>query len=183
MGRSRVRLTRDYNRESLLGSFVADVMREEGKADVAFENAGGLRADLPEGPVTNGNVLDALPFLNTLVVCEMTGAQIREILEQGLSLERGMVQVSGLTADYDLGRPPGRRLLEVAVGGRRLDPSRNYRVAANSFVGQGGDLYQTFLRAKQTDTGRALSDILIAHFERRGEVSPPKMGRLHPVPR
>jgi 2',3'-cyclic-nucleotide 2'-phosphodiesterase (5'-nucleotidase family) len=183
VGRSRVRLTRDYNRESLLGSFVADVMREEGKADVAFENAGGLRADLPEGPVTNGNVLDALPFLNTLVVCEMTGAQIREVLEQGLSLERGMVQVSGLTAAYDLGRSPGQRLLEVAVGGRRLDPARNYRVATNSFLGQGGDLYQTFLRAKQTDTGRSLSDILIAHFERRGEVLLPKMGRLHPVSR
>jgi 5'-nucleotidase/UDP-sugar diphosphatase len=107
VGRMPVRLVRDYNRESSLGSFVADIMREVSRAEVAFENAGGLRADLPEGEVTKGHVLDALPFLNTLVVCEMTGAQIREVLEQGLSLERGLIQVSGLRAAYDLSRPVG----------------------------------------------------------------------------
>src|SRR5215813_1697376 len=180
VGRSKVRLVRDYNRESLLGSFVADVMREEGKAEAAFENAGGLRADLPEGQVTNGNVLDALPFLNTLVVCEMTGAQIREVLEQGLSLERGLVQVSGITAAYDLRRPVGRRLSSVAIGGQPLDPARVYRVATNSFLAQGGDLYQTFVQTKQSDSGRALSDVLIDYFRRSGEVSPPKPGRLLP---
>jgi 5'-nucleotidase / UDP-sugar diphosphatase len=182
VGRSKTRLVRDYNRESLLGSFVADVMREESRAEIAFENAGGLRADLPEGEVTNGNVLDALPFLNTLVVSEMTGAQVREVLEQGLSLERGLIQVSGLAATYDLRKPVGQRLLSAAVAGRPLDSSRVYRVATNSFLAQGGDLYETFLRAKQTDSGRALSDVVIDHFRRRGEVSPPKLGRLRPAP-
>src|SRR5262245_9595795 len=181
VGRSKTRLVRDYNRESLLGSFVADAMREEAGAEVAFHNAGGLRADLPEGTVTNGNVLDALPFLNTLVTCEMTGAEIREVLEQGLSLERGLVQVSGLAASYDLRKPAGQRLVSVTVGGRKLDPARVYRAATNSFLAQGGDLYQTFLRTKQTDSGRALSDVLIDHFRKRGEVSPPKLGRLLPV--
>ena len=182
VGRSRVRLTRDYNRESTLGAFVADVLREQGAADVAFENAGGLRADIPEGPVTNGNVLDALPFLNNLVVCEMTGAQIREVLEQGLSLERGMVQVSGLTATYDLKRRPGERLLDVRIGGHQMEPQRAYRVATNSFLGQGGDLYQTFLRVRQTDTGHPLSEIVIAEFQKRGEITSPRMARLVPAP-
>jgi len=181
VGRSATRLVRDYNRESLLGSFVADVMREETGADVAFMNAGGLRADLPEGAVTNGNVLDALPFLNTLVVSELTGAQVREVLEQGLSLERGLVQVSGIAASYDLRKPVGRRLLSAEVAGRPLDPSRVYRVATNSFLAEGGDLYETFLRAKQANSGRPLSDVVIDHFRKRGEVPPPKLGRLSPV--
>ncbi len=183
IGRSKVRLTRDYNRESLLGSFVADVLREEGRAEVAFENAGGLRADLPEGPVTNGNVLDALPFVNNLVVCEMTGAQVREVLEQGLSLERGLVQVSGLTATYDLGRPAGHRLVSATIGGRPLDSARTYRVATNSFLTQGGDLYETFLKTKQADSGRSLAEVVTAYFQQRAEVPPPKMGRLLPVSR
>jgi 5'-nucleotidase/UDP-sugar diphosphatase len=181
VGRSRARLTRDYNRESPLGDFVTDVLREEGRAEVAFTNAGGLRADLPEGPVTNGNVLDALPFVNNLVVCELTGDQIREVLEQGLSLERGLVQVSGLAATYDLGRPSGRRLVAVTVGGRPLEPARIYRVATSSFLTQGGDLYETFLRTKRTDSGRPMSEVVIGYFERTGEVPPPKMGRLNPV--
>ncbi len=181
VGRSKVRLVRDYNRESPLGSFVADVMREKGGADVAFENAGGLRADLPSGPVTNGNVLDALPFVNTLVTCEMSGDQIRAVLEQGLTLERGLVQVSGITASYDLGRPVGQRLVAASVGGRPLEPARLYRVATNSFLAQGGDLYATFLTVKQTDTGKALSEVLIEFFRSRGEVAAPPAGRLLPA--
>ncbi len=181
VGRSPVRLTRDYNRESTLGSFVADTMREEGRAEVAFENAGGLRADLPEGPITNGNVLDALPFINSLVTCEMTGAQIRAVLEQGLSLERGLIQVSGLAASYDLRRPIGRRLVEVSIGGRPLESSRAYRVATNSFLAEGGDLYTTFLEVNRANTGRALSDVLIARFRAQGEITAPKTGRLVPV--
>jgi 2',3'-cyclic-nucleotide 2'-phosphodiesterase (5'-nucleotidase family) len=66
LGVNRKRLVRDYRAESSLGSFVADAMRERAGADVAIENAGGLRWDIPTGEVTKGHVLDALPFVNYL---------------------------------------------------------------------------------------------------------------------
>ena len=173
----RARLVRDYRAESSLGSFVADVMRERSGAEIAVTNAGGLRADLPEGPVTRGDVLDALPFVNSLVTLELTGAQVREVLEQGLSLERGMVQVSGLRAVYDLDRPAGKRLVEVAVGAAPLQEGRAYRVATNSFLAQGGDLYQAFLRAKTLDdTKTLLSDLVIEHFRVKKQVAAPLIG-------
>ena len=178
VGRLKARLVRDYNSESSLGSFVADVLREASGADIAFENAGGLRADLPAGEVTNGNVLDALPFLNSLVVCDMTGAQIREVLEQGLSLERGLIQVSGLRATYDLSRPIRSRLIAFQIGDRPVDDQKTYRVATNSFIAQGGDLYQTFPQVKQADTAKSLSDVVMEYLQQHGEVHPPKMGRL-----
>lgn len=181
IGRSKSRLVRDYNAESSLGSFVADVMREVSGAEIAFENAGGLRADLPQGDVTNGNVLDALPFLNTLVVCEMTGAQIREVLEQGLTLERGLIQVSGVRAIYDLSRAPKHRLIELQIDGRLIDDQKTYRVATNSFLAQGGDLYQTFLQTRQSDSNKSLSEVVIEYFTKHREVQAPKMGRLIPV--
>lgn len=106
LGVLQTRLVRDYQRESSLGCFIADIIREAGKADIGFENAGGIRADIPAGMVTNGNVLDAVPF-NTLSVLQMNGKQIKEVLEQGFSLERGMMQVSGLTALYDMSQPDG----------------------------------------------------------------------------
>jgi 5'-nucleotidase/UDP-sugar diphosphatase len=181
VGRLKTRLVRDYNAESSLGSFVADVLRETSGAEIAFENAGGLRADLPAGTVTNGNVLDALPFLNSLVVCKMTGAQIREVLEQGLSLERGLIQVSGIRAIYDLSRPIGRRLISLQIGDRPVEDERTYTAATNSFIAEGGDLYQTFPRVKQEDTGKSLSDVVIEYLQRHGDASPPKMGRLIPA--
>jgi 2',3'-cyclic-nucleotide 2'-phosphodiesterase (5'-nucleotidase family) len=84
-------------------------------------------------------------------------------------------------ASYDLGRPSGHRLVAVTVGGRPLDPARIYRVATSSFLTQGGDLYETFLRTKRTDSGRPMSEVVIGYFERTGEVPPPKMGRLIPA--
>ena len=177
------RLVRDYRAESSLGSFVADVMREVSGAEVAFQNAGGLRADLPAGAVTRGNVLDALPFVNSVVAMELTGVQIRAVLEQGLTLERGMIQVSGLRAEYDLGRSPGRRLVSLAIGGAPADDARRYRVATNSFLAQGGDLYTTFLQgAKPIDGGELLSDVVMRHLRPRGEVGLPASGRLVPHP-
>jgi len=178
---ARHRLSRDYRAESLLGSFVADILLRRGQADVAFHNAGGLRADLPEGPITKGNVLDALPFVNSLAVVEMTGAQIREVLEQGFTLERGMIQVSGLRAVYDRKRPAGRRLLELEIGGRPVDDAKTYRVATNSFLAEGGDLYQTFLRAKPIQRGGLLSEVVMEYLRKQKEIEPPRLGRLVPA--
>jgi len=182
VGTASVRLVRDYRAESSLGCFVADVMRERSGAEIALTNAGGLRADLPEGPVTRGDVVDALPFVNSLVTLEMTGSQIRAVVERGLSLERGLIQVSGLRAVYDLGRPVGQRVVELSVGGAPLDPGRAYRVATNSFLAQGGDLYSTFLDAKTiADTSELLSDVVMDHFRAKKQVGAPRMGRLVPV--
>ena len=114
----------------------------------------------------------------------MTGRQIREVLEQGLTLERGLIQVSGLTGTYDLGRPPGSRLLSAEVGGRPLDDARTYRVATNSFLAQGGDLYTTFLQAKKVaDTGVLLPEIVAENRSARpARVEPPAGGRFVPRP-
>lgn len=183
VGRSEVRLVRDYNRESSLGSFVSDVMRETTGADVAFENAGGLRADLPQGDVSRANVLDALPFMNSIVTVELTGAQVREVLEQGLSLERGLVQVSGIQATYDLGRPAGKRLVSARVAGKPLDGARSYRVATNSFVAEGGDLYRTFLEGRNPVNGKALlSELVMDWLKAKGPAKAPSTGRLKPAP-
>ncbi len=182
-GTLKARLVRDYNRESSLGNFVADVMREIGKADIGMQNAGGIRADLPEGEVTNGNVYDALPFVNSLVVCEMTGKQIKEVLEQGLSLERGLIQVSGLLAHYDLSKPVGERLVKLEIGGKPADDARTYTVATNSFIWEGGDLYRTFVGTKAISKTGLLSEIVMDYLRKNRVVELPKGGRLIPVNR
>lgn len=180
-GELKTRLVRDYLRESSLGNFITDVMREFSGAEVAITNAGGLRADLPEGRVTNGHVIDAFPFVNSLVVCKLTGAQLKEVLEQGFTLERGMVQASGLKAVYDLSRPLGSRLVSLEIGGRPVDEKKIYSVATNSFLAQGGDLYETFLKTEQEDSGILLSDLLMNYLKEKGSAELPTPGRLMPV--
>jgi 2',3'-cyclic-nucleotide 2'-phosphodiesterase (5'-nucleotidase family) len=171
-------LSRVYNGESAMGNFTTDVLRQRTGADIAVTNAGGLRADLDRGPVTAGDVHDALPFFNTVVTVEMTGAQVAAILEQGLTLERGMLQVSGLTLRFDPEAPPGKRLVDAKIGGEPLDRARSYTVATNSFVAEGGDLYSTFLEARWVaNEDEDIADAVIEAFEKqKGVVEPPVVG-------
>ena len=181
LGVNKKRLVRDYRAESSLGSFVADVMRERAGADIAIENAGGLRWDIPAGEVNKGHVLDALPFVNYLWTFEMTGAQIREVLEHSFSLIHGMAQVSGLRAVYDMRRPAGRRIVELQIGGQPVDDRRVYRAAVTSFIAEGGDEYYTLMKSQPIEKGPLLSEIVMDYFRKHHEVSPPQAGRLVPL--
>ena len=181
VGYSEVRLVRDYLAESSLGNFSADVMREATNSEIAFQNAGGLRSDLPKGPITKGNVLDAFPFHNTLVSTYMTGHQIETILEQGLSLERGLIQVSGIKAVYDLNRPIYHRLLNVEINGSLLELDKKYKVATQSFLAQGGDLYDTFLEVSYQDTQINLSEVIIQFLKKNKKIKLPGKGRMKQI--
>jgi 2',3'-cyclic-nucleotide 2'-phosphodiesterase (5'-nucleotidase family) len=128
-------------------------------------------------------VQDAFPFLNTVMVVDLTGAQIRSVLEQGFTLERGMVQVSGLVARYDSSRPEGQRLLELSIGGSPVEDERSYRVATNSFVAEGGDLYSMFLDGRVVEeVDKDIALVVVDYLQKQsGPVPAPEMGRLVPV--
>ena len=177
-GRATARLTRKYNRESTLGSFCTDAMRLRAGSDVAMTNAGGLRADIPEGEIDRGHVLDAFPFLNTSVTLALRGGDLRAAIEQGLTLKAGMVQVSGMKARYDMKRAAGSRLLSLEVGGAPMDDEKTYRVTTNSFLAEGGDGYASLARGKKVREDPLISEVLSDYIRREKRVSPPDPGRL-----
>lgn len=180
------RLTRQYNTESDLGNLYADILRDVYDAEVAFINAGALRKDLPQGDVPLADLMDSFPFQDEMVVFEMTGHQIIEVLEQSLTLERGMLQVSGLVVHYDINQTEGSRVLEVASNGAVLDPSRIYRVATIEILAQGADLFSTFpkaLRKTQKGTQPTFAKTLEEYLSNKGTISRPESGRLLPTTR
>jgi 2',3'-cyclic-nucleotide 2'-phosphodiesterase/3'-nucleotidase len=103
---------------------------------------------------------------------------VREVVEQGLTLERGMMQVSGLRVEYDLTRPAGQRAVRILVGGRPLEPARTYTVGTQDFVGQGGDLYATFAGLTPDTLGVDIQGVVAQHIRSRGVVDRPEGGRL-----
>jgi 2',3'-cyclic-nucleotide 2'-phosphodiesterase (5'-nucleotidase family) len=117
------------------------------------------------------------------MVVELTGAQIRSVLEQGFTLKRGMVQVSGLVARYDSSRPEGQRLLELSIGGSPVDDERSYRVATNSFVAEGGDLYGMFLDGNLVEeVDKDIALVVVDYLQKHsGPIPAPEMGRLVPA--
>lgn len=194
--------------ETNLGNLIADSMRwkanrlaqeASGKlADMAITNGGGIRASIQEGPITLGDVLTVMPFGNTLAVADLTGAQVVEALENGVSQVNldspgdsagRFPQVSGLNITWDPAQPAGKRIVSVQVEQAdgteepiRLD--KTYRVVTNGFMLNGGDGYATFLEASyREDLGYADYEVLIEYIvhlmeETKGPIHPRTEGRI-----
>ncbi len=135
---------------------VAHAFREMSlRSDIAIQNAGGVRIDVPAGPVTIGTAYTLLPFSNTLVELEMSGAQIKAVLEDAVDYALNgstgaYPYAAGLRWDMDLTQPEGSRLSGLQFKGRdasqwsALDPAATYVVVTNDYIAGGKDGYATF---------------------------------------
>jgi len=146
-----------YNRanETLLGNLIADGMRASLGADLGLMQGGGIRSDsvFPAGELTLRELTEILPFGNTIVMIEITGQQLLDALENGVSQVENasgrFPHPSGFTYVYDSSSEPFDRIIEVKVGGEPLDLEATYTLAASSFVVAGGDGYTAFAGARQ----------------------------------
>ncbi|MCE2830075.1 MAG: bifunctional metallophosphatase/5'-nucleotidase [Sphingomonadales bacterium] len=150
--------TRDggKNGESLLGNLIADAqlaataVPENGGAQIAFMNPGGLRADVvpgADGKVTFGSIFAAQPFGNILVTKTMTGQQIRALLEQQFNDANWLRILSpsnGFRFGYDLSKPVGQRVVFATLNGQPLADATSYRVTVSDFLSNGGDAFTLF---------------------------------------
>jgi 5'-nucleotidase/UDP-sugar diphosphatase len=165
------------SRETNLGNLVADLYREYTRADVALVNAGSIRASIPAGPITVGDVLKVVPFSNLIAAKPVTGAQLRRTLERAAGLERpagGFLQVSGLTMVIE-----GNALKDVSVGGEPLDEGRTYSLATSEFLLAGGDGYSMLAEgAEPAYLGFTDNAVVLDRLRERGTVSPQVEGRI-----
>ena len=127
-----------------------------GGADIALQNAGGVRIDIAAGDITVGKVYTLLPFKNVLVRISMTGQQVKDTLEDGIDSMLGnnggtgsgaYPFTAGLRFDTDITKGKGARTsnLEIQNNGQwvSFDVSKTYKVITNDFTAGGGDNYVT----------------------------------------
>jgi 5'-nucleotidase len=180
------------NGECALGNLIADIMlwrtQSEG-SEIAIANGGGIRAGLPAGPVTRGDVLQVMPFGNTLATFGLSGSDIVKALEIGLARpgSGAFPQVSGMRYRWDPSRPAGKRVVGVETLGTDgayapLENGRTYRLVSNNFLRRGGDGYDV-LRDNALDAydfGPVLADAAVAYLGEHSPVSPRVEGRITP---
>ena len=168
------------NQESNLGNLIADALlwtTANDGAQIAFMNGGGIRATIPAGPVSYGQVLEVLPFGNRVLQLDLSGADVLAALENGFSrMEPDPVessgrflQVGGLRLTADLGRPAGTRVTEILVGSADtgfapLSPSTTYRIVTNDFLANGGDGYSMFLNGRNIREGDTPLDLVVSDY-------------------
>jgi len=184
--------------ESLIGDIVTDALRATYGTDFGITNSGGIRADLTcpqegsdvcptdagELPITEGQVLTVLPFGKAAVTVEVSGAELKAMLEAGLAAmpeaSGAFPQVSGFCFAYDIEAEPGSRVTgavrQAADGtcsGEAIDLSEaaTYTIATNDFTASGGDNYPVIL--SRADTRDLLASVVSAYVAGESPLSLP----------
>ena len=178
-------------KETNLGNLIADAMLEKGRpagAQVALMNGGGIRTSIDAGPITLGELLDVQPFSNQLSLVTLSGAQLKEALENGVSqietVAGRFAQVSNMRYSFDPTRAVGSRVTGIQIGDGKggytaLDPAGSYRVATINFMLAGGDGYTVMTKGtNKLDTGLLDVDVTTDYIVARSPVNPQVEGRI-----
>jgi 5'-nucleotidase len=174
--------------ESALGDLIADAQLAatsapaDGGAQIAFMNRDGIRADLMArtGQITYGEIYATHPFGNALITLTLTGAQIRELLEQQW-VGGTILQVSrGFSYEWIPDAPLGSKVDpgSIRLHGAAIDLEKRYRVTVNEFLANGGDGFKLLLAG--TDRLRGVLDVeaLEKYLVASSPVGPPQRNRI-----
>ena len=177
--------------ESTLGNLIADAQlaaTADLGTELALMNPGGIRADLvfassgagdPDGSVNYREAATVQPFANTLVTIDLTGAQLKEVLEQQWQPEgstRPFLKLGvseGFAYSYDPAAPAGERITAMYLDGERVTSEQVVHVVTNSFLAAGGDAFTAFEEGtNKADSGRIDLDAFVDYIESTSPVAP-----------
>lgn len=165
IGQAAITLTKAQP-ESTLGNWVADLVYQQAKkytktkVDFALVNYGGLRIpSLPAGPLTKGKVFELMPFDNTIVVVKMMGSDLPLLFHH--MAKKGGWPISK-QAKYTIA---GEQAIDIRINDQKIDPDREYLIATNDYLANGGDQCHFFKGKKQLETGVLFRDAIISYVQ------------------
>ena len=163
-----------------LGPLVADAYREHFDTQLGWQNGGGQRAAMKEGTLTRRDAQSVLPFGNSPIAIQATGAEIKDALEKGIESNpdggNGFPRTAGFTFDYEINAPFGERVTAIKLDdGTSMDMNATYSLAISNYVVNGGDKIDSFVDAPVTSEGTAIDvDVFSEYIKRHGELLPLK---------
>jgi 5'-nucleotidase len=178
--------------ESALGDIIADAQlaatqaTAKGGAVIAMTNPGGIRINVTrkdEGAVSYADLFASQPFRNQLVTLTLTGAQIKNVLEQQWrdpKLPRILQVSNGFSYSWDDARPYGDHVLadSLSLNGTPIDPAASYRVTVNNYLSVGGDGFAVLKEGTAPLVGVYDIDALYGYFRANGPIEPPPGKRI-----
>lgn len=173
IGETQVDLTHDRKKvlETVMGNVVTDALRISAVSDIAFENSGGIRDQIMKGKMIFGDLYKVLPFDSTTVaIMDLTGKEIKEILEYSAKKVKDNLQVSGITMDIDPQKPEGNKVSNIKVQGIALEDNKIYKVATDDFIATGVD-YATFKEGKNLSYGEPTIEAFKSYIKKHSPLT------------
>lgn len=177
--------------DCLGGSVIADAMLEYGRpfgARVALCNGGSVRAALPEGDISRGDLLSVIPFGNALVLREISGEQLLAALEHGVSEEGAkgprLLHTAGLRYVVDGARPAGSRVVKAELLNEKgtaipLDLKARYGIVTIEYLARGGDSYEMLKEGKIISSPESMDITVVEEYlKKHSPLSKPKGERI-----
>ncbi len=177
--------------ESTLGNLIADAhlssaaAPDKGGAVIAFNNPGSLRSPIipaADGSVKYGDLFKTQPFQNDLISMNLTGKQLKALLEQqfGGDRPRLMGVSTGFSYAWDANKPLGEKIVasSMKLNGMPIAPELQYRVVANSFIAGGSEGMNVFRQGTERQVGVLDLEALVAFLSANTPYSPPAVGRI-----
>ena len=180
--------------ESTLGNLIADAhlssaaAPDKGGAVIAFNNPGSLRSSIipmPDGSVKYGDLFKTQPFQNDLISMNLTGKQLKALLEQQFHADRPRLMgvSNGFSYAWDAGKPRGEKIIAASMrlNGVPVSPGLQYRVVANSFIAGGSEGMSVFSEGADRQVGVLDLEALVAFLGANSPYSPPPLGRIFKI--
>jgi 5'-nucleotidase/UDP-sugar diphosphatase len=172
-------------KETPLGNLIADSMLWYTKylgVDFALQNGGGIRADLPKGPITKGAIHATLPFDNSVVVLTLKGSTVQALCDYMATISSGEGAFPQVSDDLSLTIDNlGKRCEKILMNGEPLKVNKAYRVATNSYLAAGGDGYRMLLNVIDKYDCAILAREVLTKYIRHlgGTIKPQVTGRIN----
>jgi 5'-nucleotidase len=190
--------------ESALGDVIADAQLEfttpaaNGGSVIAMTNPGGIRTNLVfnqisggelPGQVTYAEAFAVQPFSNLMVAMDLTGAQLKDVLEQQFvgcgqpANSQKILQVSaGFTYSWSVSALCGSKISNMMLNGTPIDPATTYRVTVNNFLAGGGDNFTKMTAGTNLYTSGVDLDAFVAYITAHTPVAPGPQNRITVLP-
>ncbi|HBE9435247.1 membrane-associated 5'-nucleotidase/phosphoesterase [Clostridioides difficile] len=169
-------------KETNLGNLISDILLDKTKADISLFNGGNIRDTIEKGNITIRDIVDVFPFSNTIVTKELTGAQIKDVLEHGVKIypekSSAFLQVGGISYYFNPKQKEGERITSIQKEGKPLDLDKKYVVATNDYIASGGDEFPCFSKEPILKEFGNLESAVTEYIEYKREISKNVDGRI-----
>jgi len=159
VGFSKIDIYSSNTGMSALNNFICDALLERTETDFAFINYGDIATGIYQGEITELDLVSLYPYKRTLVVLEVDGAFLKELLELNISGFRTGLAISGGKVEYDIRRPSKNRLTFFQVGDHPVYPKKEYRIVTTDYLVDGNAVFEFLTTIDSTSVFR--TDILL----------------------